>query len=83
MNRMALFEEIRRGNRPHLPALLAALGRIDAGIHLTRADQDALIDGLEEGNASLAFDGPDRAKRALAARIPGAVQTDPQSWGTA
>jgi hypothetical protein len=69
MNRNALLDEIRRRNRAHLPALLSALERLRAGICLTRADHDAAIDSLEDGNASLAFEGPDRAKRALAARI--------------
>jgi hypothetical protein len=69
MNRKALLEEIRRRNRAHLPALLAALERVKAGIRLTRADHEAVIDSLEDGNASLAFEEPDRAERALAARV--------------
>ncbi|MFB1487699.1 MULTISPECIES: hypothetical protein [unclassified Thiocapsa] len=69
MNRKALLEEIRRRNRAHLPALLAALERVRTGIRLTRADHEAVIDSLEDGNASLAFEEPDRAERALAARI--------------
>ncbi|NCA72177.1 MAG: hypothetical protein EOM91_19300 [Sphingobacteriia bacterium] len=69
MNRKALLEEIRQRNRDHLPALLAALERVKAGIRLTRADHEAVIDSLEDGNASLAFEEPDRTERALAARI--------------
>jgi hypothetical protein len=69
MNRKALLEEIRRRNRAHLPALLAALARVRAGIRLTRADHEAVIDGMETGSASLALEEPDRAERALAARI--------------
>ena len=69
MNRKALLEEIRRRNRAHIPALLAALERVKSGIRLTRADHDAVIDSLEDGNASLAFEEPDRAERALAARV--------------
>ena len=69
MNRKALLEEIRRRNRAHLPALLVALERVRAGIRLTRADHEAAIDSLEDGNASLAFEEPDRAERAVAARI--------------
>ncbi|CRI63863.1 hypothetical protein [Thiocapsa roseopersicina] len=69
MNRKALLEEIRRRNHAHLPALLAALARVRAGIRLTRADHEAVIDGIETGSASLALEKPDRAVRALAARI--------------
>ncbi|RKT37993.1 hypothetical protein [Thiocapsa rosea] len=69
MNRKALLEEIRRRNRAHLPALLAALERVRAGIRLTQADHEAVIDSLEDGNASLAFEESDRAERALAARV--------------
>lgn len=69
MDRKALLEEIRRCNRAYLPALLAALERAKAGIRLTRADHEAVIDGMETGSASLAFEEPDRAERALAARI--------------
>ena len=69
MDREAFLDEIRRRNRAHLPALLAALERVKAGIRLTRADHEAVIDSLEDGNASLAFEEPDRAERALAARI--------------
>jgi hypothetical protein len=69
MNCNALLEEIRRRNREHLPALLAALERVKAGIRLTRADHEAVIDSLEDGNASLAFEEHDRAERALAARV--------------
>lgn len=69
MNHKVLLEEIRRRNRAHLPALLAALERVTAGIRLTRADHESVIDSLEDGNASLAFEEPDRAERALAARI--------------
>ena len=69
MNRKALLEEIRRRNRAHLPALLAALERVTAGIRLTRADHETVIDSLEDGNASLAFEEPHRAERVLAARI--------------
>jgi hypothetical protein len=69
MDRNALLEEIRRRNRAHLSVLLVALERVRAGIRLTRADHEAVIDGLENGNASLAFEEPDRAERALAARV--------------
>ena len=69
MDRKALLDEIRRRNRVHLPALLAALERVGAGIRLTQADHEAVIDSLEDGNASLAFEEPDRAERALAARV--------------
>jgi hypothetical protein len=69
MNRKALLEEIRRRKRAHLPALLAALERLRAGVRVTRADHDAVIDGMETSNASLALEEPDRAERALAARI--------------
>jgi hypothetical protein len=69
MNRKTLLEEIRRRNRHYLPSLLAALERVSAGIRLTRADHEAVIESLEDGNASLAFEEPDRAERALAARI--------------
>jgi hypothetical protein len=69
MDRKALLEEIRRRNRAHLPALLAALERAKAGIRLTRADHEAVIDGMETGSASLTFEEPDRAERALAARV--------------
>jgi hypothetical protein len=67
MNHNALLEEIRRRNRDHLPALLAALERVRVGIRLTLADHEAVIDSLEAGNASLAFEESDRAERALAA----------------
>jgi hypothetical protein len=69
MDRKDLLDEIRRRNRAHLPALLAALERVKAGIRLTRADHEAVIDGMETGSASLAFEEPDRAERELAARI--------------
>jgi hypothetical protein len=69
MNRKALLEEIRRRNRVHLPALLAALERVRAGIRLTRRDHEAVIDGMEDGNASLAFEEPNPGERALAARV--------------
>ena len=69
MNREALLDEIRRRNRAHLPALVAALDRVRAGIRLTQADHEAVIDGMETGNASLAFEESDRAERALAARV--------------
>ncbi|SDX41692.1 hypothetical protein [Thiocapsa roseopersicina] len=69
MNRKALLEEIRRRNRAHLSALLAALERVNAGIRLTRSDHEAVIDSLEDGNASMALEEPDRAERALAARV--------------
>jgi len=69
MNRKALLEEIRRRNRAHIPALLAALERVRAGIRLTRADHEAVIDGMEDGNASLALKESDRAERALAAQV--------------
>jgi hypothetical protein len=69
MDRKALLDEIRRRNRAHLPALLAALERVRAGIRLTRADHETVIDGMETGSASLAFEEPDRAERELAARI--------------
>jgi hypothetical protein len=44
MNHNALLEEIRRRNRDHLPALLAALERVKAGIRLTLDDHEAVID---------------------------------------
>ena len=69
MDRKALLAQIRRRNRVHLPALLAALERVKAGIRLTRADHEAVIDSLEDGNGSMALEEPDRAERALAARI--------------
>lgn len=50
MNRNALLDEIRWRNRAHLPALLAALERAKAGIRLTRADHEAVIDGMETGS---------------------------------
>jgi hypothetical protein len=45
------------------------LERITAGIRLTRADHEAVIDSLKDGNASLAFGEPDGAERAVALRI--------------
>ncbi|MFB1490807.1 MULTISPECIES: hypothetical protein [unclassified Thiocapsa] len=42
MNCKALLEEIRRRIRAHLPALLAALERVTAGIRLTRTDHEAV-----------------------------------------
>ncbi|RKT37998.1 hypothetical protein [Thiocapsa rosea] len=69
MDRNALLEEIRRRNRVHLPALLAALERVRAGIRLTRFDPETVIESLEDGNASLAFEETDRAERALAGQV--------------